>query len=616
MAAMNEKVLGKYGRNISSLKRKRDKPAAPCTAVCNTSKLYQPPADNSGVRFYVDEAHKAKIRCHFNMQIIQSYHNFMTSALPKRILLRQGGEWKDFPQQIVKLAHTDFRTKKTITEGEYQNQLFLLDFVHMTFIDSKTDLQRPIAWIDENGKQYFPESFVEDQVLYRKKDFGNGNNVYIAVEPDETREMKDYVGALESYAESSNFESRFDDVSSVKRARAEKSATGRKTGGVGETIGENELHTLLPIPCRPLLQDKLGEQSRAQLAVSVVQKLLLQGLSTVLGSKDIVGIYRTPMLDNFKESRFNLFKKQVERTNCKRGNANVRYAWLACSKSSVDEMMLNGILQFKKPAKCPDYGIGTILAPANCSNTCVNYSDVDENGIVHMMLCRVIMGNVEIVHHGSRQHRPSNEYFDSGVDDLKKPQHYIVWDINLNSHVYSEFVVTIKLPSSVKDSPATQEDCHNLSDVSSLVLSSGLPDTVSQTSSTVGAAAACKSNNKHPHMHKQDMNLQTSPALGGQYEAPMLGDKVERAPSTPWMPFSMLFAAISTKVFAEKMDMVNSCYEEFKSKKISRVDLVKKLRHIVGDKMLISTIMQLQDKLPPMSRHETPNKWNKVMAKP
>lgn len=143
-----------------------------------------------------------------------------------------------------------------------------------------------------------------------------------------------------------------------------------------------------------------------------------------------------------------------------------------------------------------------------------------------------------------------------------------------------------------------------------------------------------ESNNKHPLLHKQDMNLQASPALGGHYEAPMLGDKVERAPSTPWMPFSMLFAAISTKVSAENMDMVNSCYEEFKvvyfvtifftefallfagvwclssfvlllcyqSKKISRVDLVKKLRHIVGDRMLISTIMRLQDKVCTSSR--------------
>uniref|UniRef100_A0A0E0F131 PARP n=1 Tax=Oryza meridionalis TaxID=40149 RepID=A0A0E0F131_9ORYZ len=593
MAAMNEKVLDKCGGNISSLKRKRDNPAARCADACNTSKLHKHPANNSVVRFYVDEGHKAKIKCHFNMQIIQSYQNFMTSALPKRILLRQGGEWKDFPKQIVKLAHSDFRTKKTITEGEHQNQLFLLDFVHMTFIDSKTGLQRPIAWIDENGKQYFPEFFIEDKTLYRKKELGDGNNAYIIVEPNGIQEMNGHFGASESSAESSNFESSTDDVSSPKRARAERSVTGNKTGGAKETIGENEPHALLPIPCRSLPQDKLGDHSRVQLAISAVQKLLLQGLGTVLGSKDIVGIYRTPAVDNHKEFRYNLFKKQAEHTKCKRGNANVRYAWLACSKDAVDEMMLNGVMHFEKTVKCPDYGIGTILAPANCSNTCVNYSDVDENGIVHMMLCRVVMGNVEIVHHGSKQHRPSNEYFDSGVDDIKNPQHYIVWDMNVNSHIYSEFVVTIKLPSRVKDSPATEEDCHNLSEVSSLILSSGSPDSVSQ-----------------------DMNLQASPALGGHYEAPMLGDKVERAPSTPWMPFSMLFAAISTKVSAENMDMVNSCYEEFKSKKISRVDLVKKLRYIVGDRMLISTIMRLQDKLPPLSRHEAPNTWAKMMAKP
>ncbi|KAF2914989.1 hypothetical protein DAI22_10g205400 [Oryza sativa Japonica Group] len=491
MAAMNEKVLDKCGRNISSLKRKRDNPAARCADAGNTSKLHKHPADNSVVRFYVDEGHKAKIKCHFKMQIIQSYQNFMTSALPKRILLRQGGEWKDFPKQIVKLAHSDFRTKKTITEGEHQTHLFLLDFVHMTFIDSKTGLQRPIAWIDENGKQYFPEFFIEDKTLYRKKELGNGNNVYIIVEPNGTQEMNDHFGTSESSAESSNFESSTDDVSSPKRAKAERSVAGNKTGGVKETIGENEPHALLPIPCRSLPQDKLGDHSRVQLAISAVQKLLLQGLGTVLGSKDIVGIYRTPAVDNHKEFRYNLFKKQAEHTKCKRGNANVRYAWLACSKDAVDEMMLNGVMHFEKTVKCPDYGIGTILAPANCSNTCVNYSDVDENGIVHMMLCRVVMGNVEIVHHGSKQHRPSNEYFDSGVDDIKNPQHYIVWDMNVNSHIYSEFVVTIKLPSRVKDSPATEEDCHNLSEVSSLILSSGSPDSVSQTSSTVGAAAAC-----------------------------------------------------------------------------------------------------------------------------
>jgi hypothetical protein len=39
------------------------------------------------------------------------------------------------------------------------------------------------------------------------------------------------------------------------------------------------------------------------------------------------------------------------------------------SKSTVHEMMLNGVLQVHKPIKCPAYGEGTLLTPANRSDT-------------------------------------------------------------------------------------------------------------------------------------------------------------------------------------------------------------------------------------------------------
>jgi RCD1-SRO-TAF4 (RST) plant domain len=35
-------------------------------------------------------------------------------------------------------------------------------------------------------------------------------------------------------------------------------------------------------------------------------------------------------------------------------------------------------------------------------------------------------------------------------------------------------------------------------------------------------------------------------------------------PSSPWMPFSMLFASISTKVSPRDMDCINAHYEDFK----------------------------------------------------
>ena len=37
-----------------------------------------------------------------------------------------------------------------------------------------------------------------------------------------------------------------------------------------------------------------------------------------------------------------------------------------------------------------------------------------------------------------------------------------------------------------------------------------------------------------------------------------------RIPTSPWMPISMLFAAISTKVTPQDMDLANFYYEKFK----------------------------------------------------
>lgn len=76
----------------------------------------------------------------------------------------------------------------------------------------------------------------------------------------------------------------------------------------------------------------------------------------------------------------------------------------------------------------------------------VGLSDIDENGIIRMMLCRVIMGNVEVVFPGSNQCQPTSESFDSGVDDLQRPKHYIIWDANVHKHIYAEYAVIIKVP--------------------------------------------------------------------------------------------------------------------------------------------------------------------------
>lgn len=63
-----------------------------------------------------------------------------------------------------------------------------------------------------------------------------------------------------------------------------------------------------------------------------------------------------------------------------------------------------------------------------------------------MVFTRVILGNVEPLHCGSEQCHPSDEKYDSGVDDLKNPTQYVVWEMNMYTHIYPEFIVGFRIP--------------------------------------------------------------------------------------------------------------------------------------------------------------------------
>lgn len=76
--------------------------------------------------------------------------------------------------------------------------------------------------------------------------------------------------------------------------------------------------------------------------------------------------------------------------------------------------------------------------------------DVDENDVRHMVFCRVIMGNMELVSCGSSQFHPSSEEFDSGVDTLPNPSRYVVWNMNMTSHIYPECAISFKITSDVE----------------------------------------------------------------------------------------------------------------------------------------------------------------------
>ncbi|KAK8925976.1 Inactive poly [ADP-ribose] polymerase RCD1 [Platanthera zijinensis] len=496
---------------------------------------------------------------------VKNYRNFMKSGFIHRLLFYKNNEWIDFTGDIIGLVREDFQARKAIIEVTCQNQQFLLDFVRMLSIDTKTGFSKPLAWIDEHGKCFFPEKYPE---FCAPHGFLIEQNVHVPCASNSTHELD---SLCVSAPGSSNSEYSHDKKNQTKCRKP--SLDNDPTILMGEMVGEND--PCSPIPSRivnsGMEQVNATATVNSQLICGTVQRIFLSGMSPYVNAKDIFSISRAPIVDQLGEFRFNSFLKHVEIMKKSRGVSNVRYAWLPATKCSAEDIMSHGVMSFEKLVHGCTYGVGIHLAPLNCPNICATYSDVDENGLSYMMLCRIIMGNGELVDPGSKQFQPTNDNFDSGVDDFQTPKHYIIWDINMHTHIFPDYVVAFKLPVKAKDFFGEKENASYRTGVTG---------------------------NSSPVSVLQDGIA--NPLIVPAEQSPGKNRAFGRfpKPTSPWMPFSMLFAAISTKVPAKDMDLVNTYYEEFKKRKMNRLELVKRLRDIIGDKLLISTIMRLQHRLP------------------
>ncbi|KAG6499000.1 inactive poly [ADP-ribose] polymerase RCD1-like [Zingiber officinale] len=570
MEHQNGKVLVKGKRH--DLKRKRD------YSVAFNADGHGPIAGQFSARACMTSESKASIGCCLGNHILKSYCNFTKSVLPQRVLLYENDEWKDFPAKVVNLVKENFKLKKTITEANYQSQQILLDFIHLVFINLQSGLTKPIAWIDECGKCCFPELYTNQYTSNRCYKTSKEDLAHTCSKPNEAHVKNFNLHMSISAAESSSSVADDEVLQNFKRVKSEQiSATYQDN--FAEAVGENEMGCAFHVDIPDFgthLQVPVGVRQLNR----AVQEMLLQGLGKLIDEKDIVEIYRTPLTNVLGQVRFNLFKAHVETTKKIRGNANVRYAWLASSKDVVDEMMSHGIL--KQPVQKRLYGNGLHLAPANCSDICASFADANENGLIHLMLCRIIMGNVELIHPGSEQSLSTNDNFDTGIDNLHQPKHYIIWDTNMNTHIYAEYIVTFKMTDKLKAFLNWKES---------------------------ESHAFAIQNSSSSDCLLQDKAFQSAPDFGNQSQVPVAG-RIPKVPTSPWMPFSVLFAAISTKVPPEDMDLVHTHYDDFKKRNISRIDLVKKLRQIIGDKLLVSTIVRLQHKPPPMAKDRS---WSRKL---
>ncbi|XP_057871441.2 probable inactive poly [ADP-ribose] polymerase SRO1 [Cryptomeria japonica] len=382
---------------------------------------------NAKKRSLVSSAKRAKIPCGFvkccshSKAVVENYSNLKKSGIPARVMYFDQGDWMEFRSEIAVLFKQVFREGKIVVEVAIDGLPCLVDFLHMLLINLNSGAQRSIAWIDIDGKCFFP------RILYDPKSDRHctSNNGF---EPENCKVVRD--GDPKSVqAELGSID--YDSCDSEGPTSARVCIANEAFEGAGDNL------------------IKLGEDEQE---FADVRNKFLAGLRMLATFTSIIGIYRNLHGSVVGQSRLNAFQGHIDNITRKNGgDANVQCAWHGTSRDGICGIIKNGFVQPVTPKHGAVYGNGVYLAPANRSHVSAVYSDIDKNGEQHMLLCRVILGNTEVVIPGTRQCHPSNEDFDSGIDDIIDPTRYIVWSTHMNTHILPEYVVSFKVSPHVHE---------------------------------------------------------------------------------------------------------------------------------------------------------------------
>lgn len=288
---------------------------------------------------------------------------------------------------------------------------------------------------------------------------------------------------------------------------------------------------------------RLEEENSAH---DIIKTCFLSGMGFAGGDTNLVAIHKNVSSDLTRQARFESFKifSQAVAQKCG-GDAKVKYAWYGGSKDELCEILVHGFSRCREPAPNEQsYGVGVhLFSPVFAYDGALS-SAVDERGLRHMLLCRVILGKMETVAPGSKQSHPSSKEMDTGVDNLQFPRRYVVWSAFMNSHIFPVYVVSFKAPS---------------------------PNVVSGI---------------HPGIQPRQANTSK--------------------PTSPWVTFPALMFTLAKFLPPPKMLLIVKSHNEFRAKRITRPQLIRKVRQIVGDNLLIQVIKGFRSKsLHPASAKRT-----------
>ncbi|XP_062116271.1 probable inactive poly [ADP-ribose] polymerase SRO5 [Humulus lupulus] len=275
---------------------------------------------------------------------------------------------------------------------------------------------------------------------------------------------------------------------------------------------------------------RLSEGDRVH---DIIKRRFVSSLGSIGEKTTVVAIQRNTHSSIVGEARlhsFQIFAKAMAK-KCG-GYANVKFAWYQPScKDEISKIFSHGFAQFHNSHNYGLYGHGLYLSPDDSPVECVEGSpSVDEDGVRHLLLCRVILGKSEEVRLGSQQFLPSSDEFDSGVDNLSSPKKYIIWSTHMNTCVLPEYLISFRAPIRSKVPERTQESF--------------------------------------------------------------------RRPTSPWMPFPTLISVLSKFLPPRPIALISKYHKDYKDKKITRNELIQRVRTIAGDELLTKVIKTFRSKQP------------------
>ncbi|GLT62987.1 hypothetical protein SLA2020_355870 [Shorea laevis] len=336
--------------------------------------------------------------------LLQNHRNFARSTAPSRLMYFENGDWIDFSSEVVDQLRPAFANRRAMVDVLIDGSKYLFDFMRMLQIDFKTENYCSVSWIDENGKCFFPKISIGKEEEFTELE----NNEY----------MESCANGNGNISHNIELVIKLDD-SLLKRKRAEFEATPPTTA----------LPTP-PVTVLPVITEDVPRRPQ------------------------FFEVYRWPKATILREGdkehtlikNYFLAGNQIELTRAIRGAdaATTIHAWHGASEKEVATILAYG---FRSPTKVPAsdvYGVGVYLSPIGLPQLSASLAEADENGEKHVILCRILLGNVEKVEFGSQQDLPSRAKFDTGSDDPKNPTWHVVWSYNMNKHIFPEFVVSYK----------------------------------------------------------------------------------------------------------------------------------------------------------------------------